>query len=108
MEIDEEVVWTDDLDTEWLASGGWEVPEVLGDHDLGADANGGSQNMAILRVVGHRRLDGRDDRSWRHRLGKGGSHGFGHARGARGVGPAALDPHRRRSLRAVADAADQR
>lgn len=33
------------------------VIEVVADHDLRADANGRRQDMAVLRVIGHRRFD---------------------------------------------------
>lgn len=61
VEMDEEAIRTDGLDAERIASRRRKVAKVLGDHDLPTGADGSRQNMAILRVVGHRRLDGRDD-----------------------------------------------
>jgi hypothetical protein len=91
IEVDEEVVRVHGLDAERVACVRREVLEIVADDDLGTDPDGGGQDVTVLRVIGHRRLDDRNQRIWCHRLGKRLFHRHRHSRGAPGIGSVALD-----------------
>jgi hypothetical protein len=57
VEVEQEVVGVGRFDAERLAGFGWEVVEVEGDDQLAVGGDGGGEDVSVLGVVGHRRLE---------------------------------------------------
>jgi hypothetical protein len=57
VEVEQELVGVDRLDAERLAGGGREAVEVAGDDELGVGGDRGGEDVPILGIVGHRRLE---------------------------------------------------